>query len=97
MISTSFTWKDEYLLPYESHWSCMAKLCFLNGLTWSSVRRSATLKKFIRWPRLSNISMQAGAGREGSNGQIAIYLYFLNLDKLPSWAEITLDSLSYIQ
>ena len=57
MISTSFTWKDEYLLPYESHWSCMAKLCFLNGLTWSSVRRSATLKKFIRWPRLSNISM----------------------------------------
>lgn len=57
MISTSFTWKDEYLLPYESHWSYMAKLCFLNGLTWSSVRRSATLKKFIRWPRLSNISM----------------------------------------
>ena len=29
--STSYTWKDEYVLPYESYWSRIAKFGFLNG------------------------------------------------------------------
>lgn len=27
----SYTWKSEYILPYESQWSIRAKFCYLNG------------------------------------------------------------------
>ena len=38
IIKTSYTWKIEYTLPFESKWSIMAKFCFLNGFSWDYVK-----------------------------------------------------------
>ncbi|MBR4085268.1 MAG: hypothetical protein IKK33_13405 [Lachnospiraceae bacterium] len=46
-IIVSYTWKDEYCLPYESRWSRIAKFCYLNGLSWSTVRHNITLRHSI--------------------------------------------------
>lgn len=51
---TSYTWKDEYLLPYEAYWSCIAKFCFLNGLSWSYVQNNDKLKQLIHKPEYFN-------------------------------------------
>lgn len=50
IIKTSYTWKEEYRLPYESYWSCIAKFSFLNGLSWNNVQHDANLKKLICGP-----------------------------------------------
>lgn len=34
MIKTTYTWKNKYILPYESYFSIRAKFCFLNGKSW---------------------------------------------------------------
>ena len=47
IISTSYTWKDEYLLPLESYWSRIAKFCFLNGFSWYNVQHNTELRKLI--------------------------------------------------
>lgn len=44
---TSYTWKEEYVLPYESYWSRIAKFCFLNGISWFAVQRDRKLKSLI--------------------------------------------------
>lgn len=33
-LKPSFTWCDNYILPYESTWSIKAKFCFLNAESW---------------------------------------------------------------
>lgn len=52
--STSYTWKDEYVLPYESYWSRIAKFGFLNGLSWSYVQNNNNLRKLIHKPMQFN-------------------------------------------
>lgn len=34
MIKTTYTWKNEYILPYESYFSIRSKFCYLNGKSW---------------------------------------------------------------
>lgn len=34
ILNSSFTWCNNYILPYESSWSIKAKFCFLNAETW---------------------------------------------------------------
>ena len=45
--NTTYTWKDEYRLPYESDWSKIAKFSFLNGISWTSVYSNFRLRKKI--------------------------------------------------
>lgn len=45
-LNTSYTWKNEYGLPYESKWSRLAKFCFLNGLSWTSQSKNIILQNF---------------------------------------------------
>ena len=54
----SYTWKEEYGLPYESQWGRIAKFCFLNGLPWNHIINNTKLKNAIcddipRWPYVS--------------------------------------------
>lgn len=43
----SYTWKNEYALPYESQWGRIAKFCFLNGLSWNHVLHDIKLKNAL--------------------------------------------------
>ena len=43
----SYTWKEEYALPYESKWGRIAKFCYLNGLSWSYVLKTSEIRKKI--------------------------------------------------
>lgn len=47
IIKTSYTWKIEYTLPFESKWSIMAKFCFLNGFSWDYVKTTPSIKKML--------------------------------------------------
>lgn len=43
IIKPSFTWSDNYILPYESLWSIKAKFCFLNAESWYWFERQKNL------------------------------------------------------
>lgn len=43
----SYTWKEEYCLPFETEWGKIAKFCFLNGLSWSYVKNNRKLRKYV--------------------------------------------------
>lgn len=45
IIKTSYTWKKEFCLPYESKWGRIAKFCYLNAYTYSVVNTKKGLKK----------------------------------------------------
>ena len=43
----SYTWKSEYILPYESQWSIRAKFCYLNGESYINFAKINKEKKII--------------------------------------------------
>lgn len=46
-LKNSYTWKDEYCLPFETEWARIAKFCFLNGVSWSYVKKNIILRNHI--------------------------------------------------
>lgn len=44
---TSYTWKEEYSLPFESNWSRIAKFSFLNGMSWGCAANNSILRKYM--------------------------------------------------
>lgn len=46
-LEHSYTWKDEYCIPYETEWARIAKFSFLNGMSWFNVKKNSYLKKQI--------------------------------------------------
>lgn len=53
-IRSTYTWKNEYLLPFESFWGRIAKFCYLNCVPWTYINSS--LKKYF-YAKLSSDEM----------------------------------------
>lgn len=55
----TYTWKDEYMLPYESRWARILKFCVLNGISWTNFKKNRNIKKLIKskgpTPRLDGL------------------------------------------
>ena len=50
MKEPTYTWKTEYILPYESYWSIRAKFCYLNAEKYSNFSKINRDKKIIKTP-----------------------------------------------
>lgn len=46
-LKSSYTWKSEYCLPYETSWARISKFCFLNGVSKSYITQNKLLRKNV--------------------------------------------------
>lgn len=47
MTEPSYTWKNKYILPYESKWSKRLKFCYLNGISWSAFMKDKEHRELV--------------------------------------------------